>query len=162
MSFKGLDMKSNFENMFEINEEKGPEEEGVDNVSEESEGDVEEESYPDEEEEEEEDFNFYNSDEDAYLDEIHDYVEQNFPIRSTGTSQYGDFEATPRKQKTVSFASKIILFDTYAAEEYDRRPELATCNQLTPELAMFIREEVNNMKSEMEFHEDSIQYIHFL
>lgn len=160
MSFKGLDIKNNYENIFEMKEDSVEEQVEIPNGSDESE--VEEEFYA-EDDEQEEDFNFYNSDEDAYLDEIHDYVEQNFPARSAGTSQYGDFETTPKKaKKNVSFASKIILFDTYAAEEYDRRPELATCNQLTPELAMFIREEVNNMKSEMDFHEDSIQYIHFL
>lgn len=159
MSFKGLDLKNNYDNIFEMNEEEPeqPQEaDDVDDVDEASQEEAEEESFA-----EDEDFNFYESDEDAYLDEIHDYVEQNFP-KSAGTSQYGDFENAKSQKKSVSFASKIILYDTYAAEEYDRRPELATCNQLTPELAMFIREEVNNMKSEMEFHEDSIQYIHFL
>lgn len=157
MSFKGLDLKNNYDKIFEMNEEEREQPHVADDVDEASQEEAEEESLA-----EDEDFNFYESDEDAYLDEIHDYVEQNFPTRSAGTSQYGDFENTTSQKKSVSFASKIILYDTYAAEEYDRRPELATCNQLTPELAMFIREEVNNMKSEMEFHEDSIQYIHFL
>ncbi|SGZ40097.1 uncharacterized protein HGUI_02297 [Hanseniaspora guilliermondii] len=157
MSFKGLDLKNNYDNIFEMNEDESEQPNDVEDYDEALQDEAEEESFA-----EDEDFNFYESDEDAYLDEIHDYVEQNFPTRSAGTSQYGDFENTKPKKKSVSFASKIILFDTYAAEEYDRRPELATCNQLTPELAMFIREEVNNMKSEMDFHEDSIQYIHFL
>lgn len=160
MSFKGLDLKNNYDNIFEVNEEDLEQPlvaDDLDGLDEGSQEEAEEESFA-----EDEDFNFYESDEDAYLDEIHDYVEQNFPTRITGTSQYGDIHNTKSQKKSVSFASKIILYDTFAAEEYDRRPELATCNQLTPELAMFIREEVNNMKSEMEFHEDSIQYIHFL
>ncbi|KAL6927992.1 hypothetical protein ACO0SA_004616 [Hanseniaspora valbyensis] len=135
------------------------EEEEQDEAEEEDESieqvDTEEEYYNNNDEvdddEDEEDFNFYDTLEEdeieVYNDEIDDYVDENFPVNSN---------------KGVRFASKIILFDTYSAEEYDRRPDLATCNQLTAELAMFIREEVNTMKGEMEIHSDSIQYTHFL
>ncbi|KAL6948472.1 hypothetical protein ACO0QE_000938 [Hanseniaspora vineae] len=63
--------------------------------------------------------------------------------------------------KKLHFSSKIILYETYAEDEYDRRPELATCNQLTPQLAMMIRDELNELKSSMEVHPSSEQYTHF-
>ncbi|OBA26060.1 hypothetical protein HANVADRAFT_53437 [Hanseniaspora valbyensis NRRL Y-1626] len=181
MSFKGLNTKNEFDNWFEDEEEEEKErekeldhekndiikkddyttknEEEKEEEAEEAEEqlDTEEEYYNNDdevdgdEEEDEEDFNFYDTLEEdeieVYNDEIDDYVDENFPVNSN---------------KGVRFASKIILFDTYSAEEYDRRPDLATCNQLTAELAMFIREEVNTMKGEMEIHSDSIQYTHFL
>ncbi|QWU89449.1 hypothetical protein CA3LBN_003772 [Candidozyma haemuli] len=61
----------------------------------------------------------------------------------------------------VRFSSRIILYDTYNGEEYDRHPDIATCNQLTPLLAQQIREELNEIKSEMEVHQDSQCYTHF-
>lgn len=70
---------------------------------------------------------------------------------------YSPSEATPR----VRFSSRIILYDTYNGDEYDRHPDTATCNQLTPMLAQQIREELNTLKSEMEVHEDSRCYTYF-
>lgn len=61
----------------------------------------------------------------------------------------------------VRFSSRIILYDTYNGDEYDRHPDTATCNQLTPLLAQQIKEELNAVKSEMEVHEDSRCYTHF-
>lgn len=61
----------------------------------------------------------------------------------------------------VRFSSRIILYDTYNGEEYDRHPDNATCNQLTPALAQQIKEELNNVKSEMSIHKDSRCYTHF-
>lgn len=73
---------------------------------------------------------------------------------------------TPRKyavsaKEGVRFSSRIILYDTYNGDEYDRHPDTATCNQLTPLLAQQIKEELNLVKSEMEVHEDSRCYTHF-
>lgn len=61
----------------------------------------------------------------------------------------------------VNFSSRIILYDTYGEEEYDRKPDIATCNQLTPQLAQIIKAELNELKSGMEVHEDSRCYTHF-
>ncbi|GEQ72353.1 hypothetical protein JCM33374_g6040 [Metschnikowia sp. JCM 33374] len=67
----------------------------------------------------------------------------------------------PAQRPTVKFSSRIILYDTYHHDEYDRHPEIATCNQLTPLLAQQIKEELNELKSNMEIHEDSIGYTQF-
>lgn len=65
------------------------------------------------------------------------------------------------ERKSVSFSSSIVLFSTYTEDEYDRHPEVATCNQLTPQLAQIIKEELNTLKAEMEVHEESRCYTHF-
>ncbi|XBW36710.1 hypothetical protein QEN19_002285 [Hanseniaspora menglaensis] len=176
MSFKGLDTKGLNNSLFdEENESKeiniktfeaslNEQVEFYDNNEKDVHNDIEEEFYyneedDDEEEEEEEeedddeeeDFNFYDTLEEdeieKYNSEMDDFVDEKF---------------LGNNKRSVHFNSKIILFDTYTADEYDRRPDLATCNQLTPELAMFIREEVNAMKGEMDVHEESIQFTHFL
>lgn len=74
------------------------------------------------------------------------------------------YQTTPRTvsgKDGVRFSSRIILFDTYNGDEYDRHPDTATCNQLTPALAQMIKEELNNLKAEMEVHETSRCYTHF-
>lgn len=58
-------------------------------------------------------------------------------------------------KKGVQFSSRIILYDTFNGDEYDRHPDVATCNQLTPKLAQQIREELNEFKRMMVVHEDS-------
>lgn len=64
-------------------------------------------------------------------------------------------------KRVVEFSSRIILYDTYSEYEYDRHPDIATCNQLTPQLAQMIKDELNELKNEMEIHEDSKCYTHF-
>lgn len=64
-------------------------------------------------------------------------------------------------KNNVRFSSRIILYDTYNGEEYDRHPDTGTCNQLTPLLAQQIKDELNTFKSEMEIHTESQQYTHF-
>lgn len=61
----------------------------------------------------------------------------------------------------VRFSSRIVLYDTYNGDEYDRHPDIATCNQLTPLLAQQIKEELNEFKSEMQIHRESQCYTHF-
>lgn len=61
----------------------------------------------------------------------------------------------------VRFSSRIILYDTYNGDDYDRHPDTATCNQLTPALAQMIRNEINEVKREMEVHRDLQCYTHF-
>lgn len=67
----------------------------------------------------------------------------------------------PTKLDGVRFSSRIILYDTYNGEEYDRHPDTATCNQLTPLLAQQIKDELNTFKSQMEIHVDSRCHTHF-
>ena len=65
------------------------------------------------------------------------------------------------EKPNVMFSSRILLYDTYGEDEYDRKPETSTCNNLTPQLAMDIRNELNELKAEMPVHEDSRRYTHF-
>ncbi|KAM9894974.1 hypothetical protein OXX79_008368 [Metschnikowia pulcherrima] len=67
----------------------------------------------------------------------------------------------PPARPTVKFSSRIILYDTYHHEEYDRHPEPATCNSLTAALASQIKEELNELKSTMEVHEESVCYTQY-
>lgn len=67
----------------------------------------------------------------------------------------------PTSPTGVRFSSRIILYDTYNCDEYDRHPDTATCNQLTPILAQQIKEELNSFKSEMSIHILSRCYTHF-
>lgn len=63
--------------------------------------------------------------------------------------------------KKVGFSSKIVLYDAWNGDDYDRHPEIATCNQITPQLAQQIKEELNELKREMEIHEESRCFTHF-
>ena len=69
---------------------------------------------------------------------------------------------SPKMKAGVKFSSRIVLYDTYSGDEYDRHPEIATCNQLTPILAQQIREELNNLKATMEVHRLLIGNTHFI
>lgn len=70
--------------------------------------------------------------------------------------------ASPKVTKAgVRFSSRIVLYDTYNGDEYDRHPDIATCNQLTPQLAQQIKDELNEFKSVMRIHRDSHCYTHF-
>ncbi|KAG5358933.1 Protein BNI4 [Yarrowia sp. E02] len=65
------------------------------------------------------------------------------------------------RKGNVSFSSRIVIYDTWDAEDYDRRTEPATCNRLTPLLAQQIKEELNNFKMNMDVHHESRIYTHF-
>ncbi|KAE8163833.1 hypothetical protein BDV40DRAFT_287370 [Aspergillus tamarii] len=69
---------------------------------------------------------------------------------------------TPTAPKSLVFSPRIQFHDTWPSGEYDRRGDIATCNRLTPLLAQQIKEELNNFKMEMEVHETSKIYTHFL
>ncbi|KAK3990652.1 hypothetical protein QBC44DRAFT_368908 [Cladorrhinum sp. PSN332] len=71
--------------------------------------------------------------------------------------------ATPQGslKRNATFSPRIITFETWPSQEYDRRGEIATCNRLTPMLAQQIKEELNTFKMEMEVHENSKIYTHF-
>ncbi|KAF2230460.1 hypothetical protein EV356DRAFT_453846 [Viridothelium virens] len=79
-----------------------------------------------------------------------DYFTQRVSRLNTGTP--------PRN---ISFSPRIQFHEVYAAQEYDRRGEIATCNRLTPLLAQQIKEELNSFKMEMEVHEQSKPHTHF-
>nr|CAG8458602.1 7419_t:CDS:2 [Entrophospora candida] len=75
-----------------------------------------------------------------------------------------NFPNTPLSSsfKKLSFSSKILFHDTWTPEDYDRRGDQSTCNQLTPILAQQIKDELNEFKmGEMQVHEDSRQNTHF-
>lgn len=51
-----------------------------------------------------------------------------------------------QSKRNATFSPRIVFYDTWPSQEYDRRSELATCNRLTPMLAQQIKEELNNFK----------------
>ncbi|KUL90269.1 hypothetical protein ZTR_02012 [Talaromyces verruculosus] len=69
---------------------------------------------------------------------------------------------TPHPGKSIVFSPRIQFHETWPSGEYDRRGDTATCNKLTPLLAQQIKEELNTFKMEMEVHETSKIYTHFL
>ncbi|KAL2201389.1 hypothetical protein P885DRAFT_26419 [Corynascus similis CBS 632.67] len=67
----------------------------------------------------------------------------------------------PSTKRNATFSPRIVFFETWPSQEYDRRGDIATCNRLTPMLAQQIKEELNTFKMEMEVHENSKIYTHF-
>lgn len=64
--------------------------------------------------------------------------------------------------KRISFAQNLSVHTTWPASVYDRKPELGTCNKLTPTLAQRIKEELNAFKmEEMEVHPNSRHWTQF-
>ncbi|RAH54847.1 hypothetical protein BO85DRAFT_491038 [Aspergillus piperis CBS 112811] len=80
------------------------------------------------------------------------------------TSESKSAPITPQAvmPKSLVFSPRIQFHETWPSGEYDRRGDIATCNRLTPLLAQQIKEELNNFKMEMEVHETSKIYTHFL
>lgn len=66
----------------------------------------------------------------------------------------------PTRRRLV-WAPECAVYSTYDAMTYDRRSEPATCNRLTPELAMSIKQELNAFKLEMPVHPTSRVYTHY-
>lgn len=55
--------------------------------------------------------------------------------------------STPQPVKRcATFSPRIVFFETWPSQEYDRRGDIATCNRLTPMLAQQIKEELNSFK----------------
>ncbi|KAI9497021.1 hypothetical protein BDB00DRAFT_49950 [Zychaea mexicana] len=71
--------------------------------------------------------------------------------------------STPDRPRRLQFCPTIQVHETFPAAEYDRRCDSnATCQKLTPLLAMKIKQELNEFKlTDMEVHVDSRQYTHF-
>ena len=64
--------------------------------------------------------------------------------------------------RRISFAPNLSVHTTWPAGVYDRKPELGTCNRLTPTLAQRIKEELNAFKmEEMEVHPSSRHWTQF-
>ncbi|KYK60127.1 uncharacterized protein DCS_01262 [Drechmeria coniospora] len=87
-----------------------------------------------------------------------DYFMSALRLRQDTKSPPGTSQGSKRNAK---FSPRIIFYDTWPSQEYDRRGEVATCNRLTPMLAQQIKEELNTFKMEMEVHENSKIYTHF-
>lgn len=83
-------------------------------------------------------------------------------ITSSFSSNNTNSSITSSK-KSLSFNPAIKLHETFSAQEYDRRCDTgATCQKLTPVLALKIKEELNNFKlNDMFVHVDSRQNTHF-
>ncbi|CAG9962920.1 unnamed protein product [Clonostachys byssicola] len=70
-------------------------------------------------------------------------------------------QAVAKPKHHTSFSPRLVFYETWTPEEYDRRGEVATCNLLTPKLAQQIKEEINTFKLEMDVHETSKMYTQF-
>jgi hypothetical protein len=92
-----------------------------------------------------------------------DYFVAAMRLRQDTKSAPVSSPATPHgsMKRSATFSPRIIFYDTWPSQEYDRRGEIATCNRLTPLLAQQIKEELNTFKMEMEVHENSKVYTHF-
>lgn len=68
------------------------------------------------------------------------------------------------KKKKIQFYPTIQVHETFSSSEYDRRCDTeATCQKLTPTLAVKIKQELNEYKlTDMEVHVESRRYTHFL
>ncbi|KAL7423527.1 hypothetical protein Q5752_001107 [Cryptotrichosporon argae] len=63
--------------------------------------------------------------------------------------------------RRLAWAPECAVYSTYDAGTYDRRSEPATCNRLTPELALAIKQELNAFKLEMSVHPSSRAYTQY-
>lgn len=80
---------------------------------------------------------------------------------STASTQLTNISTASKK--SLSFNPVIKLHETFSAHEYDRRCDTsATCQKLTPELALKIKDELNNFKlKDMFVHVESRKNTHF-
>lgn len=73
-----------------------------------------------------------------------DYFVTALRLRQDTKSAPGTPQSTIKRNAT--FSPRIVFYDTWPSQEYDRRGEIATCNRLTPMLAQQIKEELNSFK----------------
>jgi hypothetical protein len=73
-----------------------------------------------------------------------DYFVSALRLRQDTKSAPGTPQGTMKRNAT--FSPRIIFYDTWPSQEYDRRGDIATCNRLTPMLAQQIKEELNSFK----------------
>ncbi|SAL95920.1 hypothetical protein [Absidia glauca] len=81
---------------------------------------------------------------------------------SSSTSSLID-QVTPLPKRRLQFCPTVQVHETFAGADYDRRCDTnATCQKLTPSLALKIKQEINEYKlTEMDVHIDSRQYTQF-
>lgn len=66
---------------------------------------------------------------------------------NTNNNNKATTPGTPQSTKRcTTFSPRIVFFETWPSQEYDRRGDIATCNRLTPMLAQQIKEELNSFK----------------
>ncbi|PJF19949.1 hypothetical protein PSACC_00235 [Paramicrosporidium saccamoebae] len=71
-------------------------------------------------------------------------------------------DALPSPQfrgKSLRFDEIVTIAETYSKKEYDRRVEPSF--SMTPLMAYLIRRELNEVKREMEIHDESRHFTHF-
>lgn len=83
------------------------------------------------------------------------------PALSLATHQDPPRSMTAPVRRRLIWAPECAVYSTYDAGTYDRRSEPATCNRLTPELALAIKQELNAFKLEMPVHPSSRVYTHY-
>lgn len=67
----------------------------------------------------------------------------------------------PSPRKRLVFAERVLEVETYGRHEYNRRAIDYIARALTPAIAMLIKKELNEIKSEMDVHEQSKQHTQF-
>ncbi|CAK7235505.1 bud neck involved protein [Sporothrix eucalyptigena] len=67
-------------------------------------------------------------------------------LRLRNDSRSGSSTPQGSMKRSATFSPRIVFYDTWPSQEYDRRGEVATCNRLTPMLAQQIKEELNSFK----------------
>lgn len=67
-------------------------------------------------------------------------------LRLRQDSRSGSSTPQGSMKRSATFSPRLIFYDTWPSQEYDRRGEIATCNRLTPMLAQQIKEELNSFK----------------
>lgn len=88
---------------------------------------------------------------------------QSLPSPASSTVSTSTTTSSSTKKSLITFNSVIKCHETFSAAEYDRRCDTsATCQKLTPVLALRIKEELNHYKlNDMFVHVDSRQNTHF-
>ncbi|OZJ06637.1 hypothetical protein BZG36_00356 [Bifiguratus adelaidae] len=84
-------------------------------------------------------------------------------LKSSQQSIASANSAGSTSSRSLRFSPSIIVHDTFASAEYDRRCDAnVTSAKLTPMIAMRIKQELNEYKlKEMEVHAESRVYTHF-
>jgi hypothetical protein len=84
-------------------------------------------------------------------------------LSTVSTTSTQSTNISTASKKFLTFNPVIKLHETFSAHEYDRRCDTSTtCQKLTPELALKIKEELNNFKlKDMFVHVESRKNTHF-
>ncbi|EPZ33506.1 hypothetical protein ROZALSC1DRAFT_28144 [Rozella allomycis CSF55] len=80
-------------------------------------------------------------------------------------SAYNLFEETrvkslKNKRQRLNFSKEIFIGETHHPDDYERQGDFVA-KQLTPALAAMIKAELNEMKADMDVHEESKKYTQF-